>query len=246
MLKDHEKVTVHLDLKLRRIIKEKINRSEAKSLLPAAMQISVTMDQLRAYRKNKINENTLDKKMDQKLIYSGADDYSFNILSKVFETGINAVEDKGHRPFKISASFIHLKDFGAVYFLDSSRFPFSFPFGTLGDVSLIREDHKIDTFYKQSVRQTAEMKKDGIDHKKLISKLKSRLVRLMGEYGTNLDMLKAEQWLVTVVHVSLPVSREKSSRFVIKAKKKDIDAFSNEKIDLKQFKEKVLVFEDAL
>jgi hypothetical protein len=32
----------------------------------------------------------------------------------------------------------------------------------------------------------------------------------------------------------------------MKAKKKDIDAFSREKIDLKQFKEKVFVIEEAL
>ena len=246
MLKDSEKVTVHLDLNLHRIIKDKISRSEAKSLLPAAMQLTVAMDQLRAYRKNKIDENTLDKKIDQKLIYSEADDYSFSILSKVFETGINAIEKKGHKPFSVKASFIYFKEFGAVYFIDSGSFPFFIPYGTLGDISLIREDHKFSDFFKQSAKKTARMKKDDIDYQELISIMKNRLVRLIGEYGTNLDMLTDEQWLVTVVQAAASWPQDQSSSFVIKARKKDIDAFSQEKIDLKQFKEKIFIFEETL
>jgi hypothetical protein len=231
-LKADENVCVYLRLNLRPKIPIKVDEIFIDSVIPIAIKASVVMDDLRKYRRGKINERELDKKISFDLFYPDNDSYNYDILSEVFETGLNNIGDEENRKLDIATTYIYLKNYGLLFFLNAKHdfllysrdtWP-SLVFGYESAAEALREGRSRER------EASAQNEKNEV----FITELRNEIIEIIGQYGHTLDEIQDHESIVILVNMGATFGTRLDSKFAIRMLKKDIVAFNKEKIPLKK------------
>ncbi len=191
---------------------------------------SVAMSDIRAFRKDSINEAEFSRRVKFERIES-SDEETF-ILSNIIETALA-------RENQISPNVVghHLKGYGAIFFAD-------IPFGAISYKNLNVLYRRAAEQYKTSRREIplrSEMKDDKDDPGKTIEKIEQKLIQILSNYGYNLKQLRPDEWVEIFLDYRDNVIRGQYSKSIIRVQKQEIDAFNREKINFDEFKKRVLV-----
>lgn len=198
---------------------------------PELMVATVKKADISAYRKESINYNTFQKRVDFRIIEDNSSmAKDVQIMSGIFSSAFQ--HDSNENLAVIGDAWgTHLKDFGVLFMInarDSRRFQ-KMQFLTTG--KNIWHNFFID-----------EMEADDDDFTERLKNTQSKIIEILGDYGHTLRKLKDSEWIGVALEFggSQHLKSEKSP-LIIKVRKKDVMAFRKDKINLREFKKRVLI-----
>jgi uncharacterized protein (UPF0335 family) len=264
-LKPHEKITIVLDLDGFKSLP-----SGTKNNLPSQLTVTVSMNDILSFKKDKISIKELEKRVVFNEIESIDEDVA--IFSNIIQTSLKHLkEDSGHdfpgRLTNVKSAFIQG---------DGIIFMANFNVGVKGFSYIYRDFRnawkeleyvrsEVSTVHENLAKQLNENMKKANKNKKMnkplvtefgpvissnnitdkwddFEKIEEKLEEIMSKYGHTLSKVKKDEWVEIFLDYSGMGMDNKFSRSIIKVKKCDIDDFNKEKIDFDSFRKKVSVF----
>ena len=235
-LKPDDRITVLVDLsefdRLPGVSRLRFQQEKQKK--PVAMlEMSAIKRDILAYRTGKLNSNTFRKKVF--VAEKTADEMvnkNIEILADIFDTALGQKYQKGFSSAR-DATGIYLKGLGALFFLHGKFRDTDFAVDVFKEYTRAKAAGVAVQKQRKHLQQTRE---------ESVADFKNNLIDVLGSYGHTLRTLSPEEFVVVSVDFnSMWEFRDRSpERFLVKVKKRNLDAYNTGSLTLANFKKRVL------
>ncbi len=191
---------------------------------------TVPITDIKAYRKDNINEKEFVKRINFNEVMSNDEDIS--ILSNIIETSLANENSRNELGLSGHVKGIHFKGYGAIFFTEISS---GANFYTRA-WSIYTDAAKKGSGRTVTIKNLPDELKDT---NKDIEKVEQKLIHLISNYGHNLRNLQPDEWVeIAIDFKGVPV-KNNYSRTVLKVQKKIIDDYKRDNIKFDDFKKRV-------
>jgi len=130
----------------------------------------------------------------------------------------------------------YLTNFGALFVLKLRE--------TVGGHTFNISNQNDENIYEIFLKQNRSDSKKESQREQKLEKLKSSIISILADYGHTMRRLKADEWLGVALELNGFLHDENGpSTLFFKIRKSDIDAFNQKRVNLEQFKERLVVRE---
>jgi len=193
---------------------------------------SVSVRDIRNYRKGKISRDGFDRKIIFDEVTSVDEDIS--ILENVIQTSLRHSARKTGLGLAGDVRGVYFKGYGVVFFTDIS----------VGSDNYVRMLSFLSERLKEEGKRSVAMKKLSEKSRSTgeeVKKIETKLIDLVANYGHNLKTLQPNEWVEIAINFKgVPIDGE-YSKSILKVRKRMIDNYMKEKIKFEQFKKAVNV-----
>jgi len=236
-LKSDQNVCVYFRLNIHHKMPVKLDNIYIDSVIPIALKAEVSMEDLRRYRRGKISEQELDKRIAFDIFYSESDSYNYRILSEVLETELQNIESDEIKKINVTTTYMYLDNYGLLFFLDAQR-DFLIHTGDTWPSLLDTYEKATATAREKIYSQKREKSRRDEEHEQFIHELRSSIIKIIGQYGHTLDDIKDGEWIAIIVNFGATFPSRLDTKFTIRLAKKDIIAYNQEKLSLERLIDK--------
>lgn len=173
------------------------NRVEGLPIISVVAQKSDLQD----YRSGSISEEELDNRFSVSTVRPDAkEQLDLKVMANIFETALNEQEGKGFR-IRGSVNYLHLDNFGALFFFDArygSSSPFFMDFPKVAQFSFGEEEERARVeVIEERLRESEERRKETAEEiKKSYDAFVSDIKEYLIDYGRTLNSVTSDQHIM--------------------------------------------------
>ncbi len=240
--------------------------SDDEERIPSQIRMSALVSDLTKFRKEKLSEDKLQKKIKFTEIYDDENDRDIEIMEKILDTALEKGRSKKIPGLSGHTQGLYLDEFGVLFFSPTSLLEKNIRV-------IVKNASEAEKRAKDAEKRAKEHEKRVMKYKKrvnsdddslsfsftfdtgdfdfhrskaetdsIVNKIRDDLLELLGQYGHTLKKIKDSEWIMIAVDLNDRFWDEDLCWLYIKVKKSDVIKYNKDEINFDSFKKRVKVW----